>query len=208
MSAPAPHLPRRRFIGRALAALAAGAWLGRGERAAEAGSDQPYLGEIRMFAGDFAPVGFALCDGQLLSVDEYPELSNLLGTRYGGDGQVFFAVPDLRGRAPVHRGAGPGLPSRNLGDVDGAETVTLSVNQIPAHGHATGASSTGGTSSNPAGNVPAVDAAGAPRYGASPNVNLAPGALALAGGSQPHSNMQPYLALNFIIALFGTIPTE
>lgn len=208
MSAPAPSLPRRRFIGRALAALGAGAWLGRGERIAEAGSDQPYLGEIRMFAGDFAPVGFALCDGQLLPVDEYPDLFNLLGTRYGGDGQVLFALPDLRGRAPVHMGAGPGLPTRNLGDADGAETVTLTVSQMPAHGHTAGASTAGGNLDNPAGNVPAIDAAGAPRYGASPNTNLASGALGVAGGSQPHSNMQPYLALNFIIALSGVIPTE
>jgi microcystin-dependent protein len=207
MSVPTTIVPRRRFIGRALAALAAGAWLGRGERTAEAGSDQPYLGEIRMFAGDFAPMGWAFCDGQLLSVDEYPELFALLQTRYGGDGQFTFAVPDLRGRAPVHMGTGPGLPTRNLGDVDGVETVTLTVSQIPAHSHATGASSTGGTLSSPTGGVPAIDASGAPRYGASPNSTLASGALLLSGGSQPHSNMQPYLALNFIIALFGVIPT-
>ena len=208
MSEPTPAIPRRRFLGRALAVLGTGAWLGRGERVAADGADGPYLGEIRMFAGDFAPVGFASCDGQLLSVEEYPELFALLGTRYGGDGQVSFAVPDLRGRAPVHMGTGPGLPVRNLGDVDGVETVTLTVGQMPAHGHVAGASSTGGNLIGPAGNVPALDGAGSPRYGASPNVTLASGALVAAGGSQPHSNMQPYLALNFIIALFGVVPTE
>lgn len=208
MSVLATTSSRRSFIRRTLGALAVGAWLGRGEKAVAGGSDQPYLGEIRMFAGDFAPAGWAFCDGRLLAVDEYPELFDLLGARYGGDGQVLFAVPDLRGRAPVHMGTGPGLPVRNLGDVDGVETVTLTVSQMPAHSHSAGASSTGGNLNNPAGNVPAIDAAGAPRYGASPDTTLASGALVVAGGSQPHTNMQPYLALNFIIALFGFIPTE
>jgi microcystin-dependent protein len=200
-------LPRRRFLGRALAALATGAWLGRGERAAEAQTDQPYVGEIKMFAGTFAPAGWMFCEGQLLSISENETLFNLIGTTYGGDGQSTFALPDLRGRAPVHQGQGSGLSNWVIGQAQGVENVTLIVNQIPAHSHAAGASTANGDSDSPAGRVPARSAAGAPQYGTTMDASLAPGAVIAAGGSSPHNNMQPYLCINFIISLYGVYPS-
>ena len=209
MTADRP-LPRRHFLGRALAALATGAWFGRVVRPepAEGGSfDSPYTGEIRMFAGWYAPAGWAFCDGQLLSVDDFSGLYSLIGTTYGGDGVVTFALPDLRGRAPIHYGLGPGLSNRTQGEAGGNESVTLTVSQIPAHSHVAGAGSANGTSDSPAGLAPARSAAGVPQYGTTANATFASGALLATGGSQPHDNHQPYVGINFIICLDGTFPS-
>jgi microcystin-dependent protein len=212
MTTPAAPLPRRRFIGRALAALAGGAWFGRtvqvgDAEAAPQGGDQPYISEIRMFAGDFAPLGWAFCEGQFLSISQYEALFQLIGTTYGGDGQVTFALPDLRGRAPVHMGQGPGLSPYSLGQVGGVEQLTLTVPELPAHSHAAGASNANGTSDDPTGRVPARNAAGVPQYGTTVDANLAPGAMLPTGGSSPHGNMQPYLCIHYIICLEGIFPT-
>jgi microcystin-dependent protein len=205
-------LPRRRFLGRALAAMAAGTWLGRAVRPAPVEAapqqDAPYIAEIRMFAGNFAPLGWAFCNGQLLAISQNDALFSLIGTTYGGDGFTTFALPDLRGRAPVHMGQGPGLQNFVLGQQGGAEVVTLNVAQLPIHSHVAGASSANGSSDGPAGGVPARNAAGAPQYGTPPNTNMAAAALQSTGGTQPHTNMQPCLAINFIICLEGIYPSQ
>lgn len=199
-------LERRDFLGRALAALS-GVWLARGlaSRKADAApmQDLPYVGEIRMFAGNFAPVGWAFCNGSLLPISENETLFQIIGTTYGGDGQTTFALPDLRSRAPVHVGT-----SWVLGQSGGVENVTLTANQIPAHGHPAAAYSLPGDASDPAGRVPARNAAGTPHYDGAIDTMLAAGALQGAGGSQPHTNMQPYVGINFIISLFGVFPAQ
>ena len=161
---------------------------------------QPYVGEIRMFAGNFAPAGWMFCEGQLLPISEYETLFNLIGTTYGGDGQSTFGLPDLRGRIPVHFGNG-----FILAETGGAETVTLTVAQIPAHSHPFLATSSQATDSNPAGKTPANSAsATASPYGTdAPRTNLAAASIGSVGGSQPHGNFQPYLCIDFIISLFG-----
>ncbi len=163
---------------------------------------QPYVGEIRMFAGNFAPAGWMFCEGQLLPISENETLFQLIGTTYGGDGESTFALPDLRGRIPIHQGNGS-----ILAETGGAEEVTLTINQIPAHNHAMLVSDDIPTLSNPAGNVPGQAAAKFYRAGA-PTISLAAGALSTVGGSQPHTNFQPYLCINFIISLFGIFPTQ
>jgi microcystin-dependent protein len=161
----------------------------------------PFVGEIRMFAGNFAPVGWAFCDGSLLSISQNPTLFQLIGTTYGGDGQTTFALPDLRSRVPVH--VGPGFA---LGQTGGEETVTLTVSQLPAHSHVPQANGNAGTQSSPAGGV---WAGGVSRYtNTAPSVGMAPAALGAAGGSQPHDNMVPFLVINFILSLFGTFPSQ
>jgi microcystin-dependent protein len=161
----------------------------------------PYIGEIRMFAGNFAPAGWAFCDGSLLDIASNDTLFNLIGTTYGGDGQGTFALPDLRSRVPVH--AGPGFP---LAQTGGEETVTLTLGQTPAHIHVPQASSSPGTQAGPGGGVWAQSAAG--QFSAAvPSVSMAAGALGLTGGSQPHDNMAPFLAVNFILSLFGIFPS-
>ena len=169
---------------------------------------QPYVGEIRMFAGNFAPAGWVFCDGQLLPISENETLFNLIGTTYGGDGQSTFAVPDLRGRIPIHAGTGPGLSSRILASSGGAEEVTLTVNQIPAHSHVVLASGAAASSGNPSGNVSATTSPTnvySTSLQTAQNMNNA--AIAPAGGSQPHSNLMPALCVNFIISLFGIFPS-
>lgn len=163
---------------------------------------QPYVGEIRMFAGNFAPAGWMFCEGQLLPISENETLFQLIGTNYGGDGQSTFALPDLRGRIPIHQGNGS-----ILAEIGGAEEVTLTINQIPAHNHAMLVSDDIPTLSNPANNVPGQAAAKFYRAG-SPTISLAAGAISMVGGSQPHSNFQPYLCINFIISLFGIFPSQ
>jgi len=166
----------------------------------------PFIGEIRLFGGNFAPLGWAFCNGQLLPISENDALFGLLGTTYGGDGQTTFAMPDLRGRVPVHQGPGPGLSSRQIGETTGTETVTLSTQQLPAHSHAPAANDGAGTQSNPAGQV---WAAGVKAFAAGPvDSNLGGSGLAPAGGSQPHDNMLPFQAVNFIIALEGIFPPQ
>ena len=168
----------------------------------------PYIGEIRMFAGSFAPVGWALCEGQLLPISENDALFTLIGTIYGGDGQETFGLPDLRGRAPIHHGDGPGLVNRTIGERAGVETVTLTTQQIPAHNHALLARAAGGKSATPSGNVLASAPATSLYTRDTPSAQLAANLVDPAGGSQPHENMPPYLTINFIISLFGIFPSQ
>ncbi len=162
---------------------------------------QPYVGEIRMFAGNFAPAGWMFCEGQLLPISENETLFNLIGTTYGGDGQSTFALPDLRGRVPIHQGNG-----FILAETGGSESVTLTVNQLPAHRHPLIASTaTGGP--NPAGAVLATSTA-VDVYRESTAANaMAAASIGPVGGSQPHTNFQPYLCVDFIISLFGIFPS-
>lgn len=168
----------------------------------------PYLGEIRIFAGNFAPLGWAFCNGQLLSIAQNDALFALIGTTYGGDGQQTFALPNLQSRVPVHQGQGPGLSPRTIGQMAGEESVTLTVPQMPAHSHAAQADANAGTLTSPAGNVWAGANASQFAPPASANTTLAPGALGNTGGSQPHDNMAPFLTVNFIISLVGIFPTQ
>lgn len=163
---------------------------------------QPYVGEIRMFAGNFAPAGWMFCEGQLLPISEYETLFNLIGTTYGGDGQSTFALPDLRGRIPLHMGNG-----FTLAETGGVETVTLTVSQIPAHSHPMLASLDIPNQTSPATNVTGQAADKIYRLG-NPTVTLNPGSMTSTGGSQPHNNFQPYLCVDFIISLFGIFPSQ
>jgi microcystin-dependent protein len=162
---------------------------------------QPYVGEIKMFAGNFAPAGWMFCEGQLLPISENETLFNLIGTTYGGDGQSTFALPDLRGRIPIHQGNG-----FVLAETGGVEEVTLTVSQIPAHSHPLLASADIPTQNNPANNLTGQAAGKLYRTG-SPSVYLNPQTVLAAGGSQPHNNFQPYLCVSFIISLFGIFPS-
>ena len=162
---------------------------------------QPYVGEIRMFGGNFAPAGWMFCEGQLLPISEYETLFNLIGTTYGGDGQSTFALPDLRGRLPVHQGNG-----FIMAETGGAEEITLTVNQIPSHTHPLLASNDIPALSNPTNNVTGQAAAKFYRTG-NASVTMNPAAVGNTGGNQPHSNFQPYLCVDFIISLFGIFPS-
>ena len=165
---------------------------------------QPYVGEIRMFAGNFAPAGWMFCEGQLLPISENETLFQLIGTTYGGDGQSTFALPDLRGRIPIHQGNG-----FILAENGGAEEITLTINQIPAHSHVMLASNNIANGVSPTGQVVATstEVTVTPYGSDNPQTNLAPQALSAVGGSQPHTNFQPYLCVNFIISLFGIFPS-
>lgn len=167
----------------------------------------PFIGEIRLFAGNFAPRDWAFCDGQLMSIAQNTALFSLLGTTYGGNGQTTFALPDLRGRVPVHQFQGPGLSNRDLGEVSGSETVTLLSTQMPAHSHAFRASTTAATGSTPVGALLGATTVNSYDNSAA-GVAMAAGAVGNTGGSQPHDNMAPTLALNYIIALFGIFPSR
>jgi microcystin-dependent protein len=164
---------------------------------------QPYVGEIRMFAGNFAPAGWMFCEGQLLPISEYETLFNLIGTTYGGDGQSTFALPDVRGRVPLHFGNG-----FTLAETGGVETVTLTVSQIPAHSHPLLATSSTATQQNVANNLLAEATLFNPYINVTPNAPMAPQAVTSTGGSQPHNNFQPYLCVDFIISLFGIFPSQ
>lgn len=168
---------------------------------------QPYIGEIRMFAGNFAPVGWAFCDGQLLPISENDTLFNLIGTTYGGDGQNTFALPNLCGRLPLHQGTGPSGVTHILGEFAGVESVTLTTQQIPNHTHALIASTDGANTPNPGTNLLSEPITATPYYQDVPATPLSAQAIAPIGGSQPHENMQPYLAVSFIISLFGIYPS-
>jgi microcystin-dependent protein len=160
----------------------------------------PFIGEIRMFGGNFAPVGWLLCQGQTLPIALYDTLFNLIGTTYGGDGQETFQLPNLQSRLPVHQGSG-----YVLGQTGGAETVTLTPQQMPLHSHAATAATSGAGAAGPAGNV--WRDFGRPVYStAAPNAAMNAGALQAAGGGQPHDNLPPYLVINFIIATEGIYP--
>ena len=167
----------------------------------------PFIGEIRMFGGSFAPAGWAFCAGQLLPISENDALFVLLGTTYGGDGQETFALPNLQSRVPLHMGTGSG-GTYVLGEQGGVESVTLTSNQIPVHSHPIVASKDLASAPDPLGNVLAQSrTAGIDLYiEGNPNVNLAATTATPIGGSQPHDNLQPYLAISFIISLFGIFP--
>jgi microcystin-dependent protein len=166
---------------------------------------EPFLAEIRPFAGNFAPRGWALCNGQLLPIAQYTALFSLLGTTYGGDGKVTFGLPNLQANAPMHWGDGPGLTPRQIGEIGGSSTVTLTTNELAGHSHALMASQSTASSTSPKDNV----LGDAPLYAAPPLALVMSGqAVAPAGGSQPHENMQPYLGLTFIIALEGIFPAR
>lgn len=168
---------------------------------------QPYVGEIRMFAGNFAPAGWMLCQGQLLPISENDALFTLIGTTYGGDGQTTFALPDLRGRIPLHMGQGPGTSSFVIGQQGGVETVTLTVNQLPQHTHPLQASTNLANTGTPTDKVLGVTAAFDAYIDDTPLVNMNAASFGSTGGSQPHDNMQPFLCINYIISLFGIFPS-
>ena len=171
---------------------------------------QPYLGEIRLFAGNFAPAGWAFCAGQLVAISDYDTLFNLIGTTYGGDGQSTFALPDLQGRIPLHFGQGLGLNNYVLGETGGVEQVTLTTSQIPAHTHTWPAvvSPPAATNLSPVpGNALAQSTVKTYKPGTG-TVNMAADMVQAAGGSQPHNNMMPYVVLNYIISLFGIFPSQ
>ncbi len=173
----------------------------------------PFIGEIRMFASYFAPRGWALCDGQLLSIPQHDALFSLLGITYGGDGRTNFGLPDLRGRMPIHKGTGSGLSSRSWGERGGAETATVSIAQLPSHSHAHHGAVQKAGRSDPsdalrASYVGPTD--GIPAFGNldDPPVPMADDTITSAGGGQAHANVQPFLCVNFIIALVGIFPSR
>ena len=185
---------------------------------------QPYVGEIRLFAGTFAPAGWAFCDGQLLPISENETLFQLIGTTYGGDGQSTFALPNMQGRLPVHFGNGPSGTNYQLAEMGGTESVTLTIQQIPSHNHparcrdAAGASTadplnaTWTHSDSPQYNNPSIQASPGPppiAAGQPPNASMGnpPIQSSVEGGSQPHDNMIPFLCINYIISLFGLFPS-
>jgi microcystin-dependent protein len=164
----------------------------------------PYVGEIRLVGFNFAPLGWAMCDGQILAIAQNDVLFQLLGTTYGGDGVSTFALPDLRGRIPIHMGQGPGTSSYVLGETGGTETVTLASSQLPSHTH-TVAAAAGGNDSSASSDMPA--SGGPDLYaraaGGAPSMSVMP-----TGGNQPHDNMAPFVAMNFVIALNGVFPSS
>lgn len=164
---------------------------------------QPYVGEIRMFAGNFAPAGWQFCQGEELPISEYETLFQLIGTTYGGDGQSTFALPDLRGRVPIHTGNG-----FVLAETGGVEEVTLTINQIPSHNHALIATTSLADTSSPANANFSTNPPGSKMFSsANPSTALAGQTITAIGGNQPHTNFQPYLCVNFIISLFGIFPS-
>ncbi|MEM9553805.1 MAG: tail fiber protein [Acidobacteriota bacterium] len=169
---------------------------------------EPFVGEVRMFAGNFAPRGWAFCDGQLLAVSQNDALFSLLGTIYGGDGRTTFGLPDLRGRVPIHAGSGPGLSPRRLGAKAGAENVTLTVNQLPSHTHAMQASNQLANNLDPVGRALAPTAFGDVYTPDLAPENMNSQSITNVGGSRSHTNLQPFLCIHFIIALFGIYPSR
>jgi microcystin-dependent protein len=170
---------------------------------------QPYVGEIRMFGGSFAPAGWQFCDGSLLPISEFETLFNLIGTTYGGDGQETFGLPDLQGRMPIHFGQGPGITQNyQQGEKGGTESVTLTVNQLPVHTHALLASNDPANATGPGGNVLSNPFNTFPYFPAGGSLQLNAQTLAPQGGSQPHDNMMPFLCISYIISLFGIFPHQ
>ena len=169
---------------------------------------EPFVGEIRMFAGNFAPRGWAFCDGQLLAVSQNDALFSLLGTIYGGDGRTTFGLPDLRGRVPLHAGQGPGLSNRRLGAKAGTEHETLTVNQLPSHNHTLQASGQNATIAPPSNRVVGTQTQIDLFRSLAPDNNMASNSITNVGGSQSHTNLMPFLCVNFIIALVGIYPSR
>ncbi len=169
----------------------------------------PFVAEIRIFPFNFPPKGWAFCDGQILPLSQNTALFSLLGTTYGGDGKSNFALPNLQGLSPMHPGQGPGLSLHDLGETGGSDTVTLLESEIPAHSHSVNASSSGGSSNDPTNNVWAatlIGRQGQNSYSNTGGTTMSGTAIGPAGGDQPHNNLQPYLTLNFCIALQGVYP--
>jgi microcystin-dependent protein len=167
----------------------------------------PFIGEIRMFGGNFAPAGWAFCDGQPIPISENDALFTLIGTTYGGDGEETFNLPNLQSRVPMHAGTGPDGVTYDLGEQAGVEQVTLTVQQIPIHTHPLLGSNSTATTQSPGGNV-AAQGVGQIYTSADSPIQLSPQSVAPTGGSQPHDNLQPYLCVNFIISLFGEFPHQ
>lgn len=168
---------------------------------------EPFVGEIRMFGGNFAPRGWAYCDGQLLSISQNDALFSLLGTVYGGDGRTTFGLPDMRGRVPIHQGSGAGLSPRRLGATGGAESVILTANQVADHTHTISATTNSASDTLPTNKTLAT--AGANIYGSGTQSTLADSAVGNSpGSSQSHTNLMPTMCVNFIIALFGIYPSR
>lgn len=165
---------------------------------------QPFIGEIRMFAGDFAPAGWAFCEGQLLAIADNPGFFMVIGTTYGGDGVTTFALPDLRGRLPIHMGTGQS--AYTIGQQGGVETVTLTTSQIPAHAHPFQATTNEADSNSPNNNLLAQPPVMLEYFASAPTSPLSSSSIGATGGSQPHNNLQPFLCVNFIISLFGIAP--
>lgn len=214
---------RRRFLAKALGVLAGTSLIGGVTRAfaqigqktiADTGgqkqvaSADPYVGEIMMFAGNFAPFGWAYCDGSLIPISSNTALFSLIGTYYGGNGVSNFALPDFRGRVPVGYGSGPGLSSYEFGQSGGEEKHTLQTDEMPSHNHAAYADVSNGTSPSPSNNLPAVNNEGIEHYGSTQNGAMNANAIGATGGSQPHNNIQPYLSVSFCIATSGTYPSR
>ena len=170
----------------------------------------PFLGEIRMFGGTFAPIGWALCDGQLINVRDNEALFSVIGSTYGGDGRTTFGLPDLRGRLPIHQGSGLALTPRTLGSQGGAETVAVSTSQLPSHNHGGyHASSNTGTTSNPSGQMICESPSVTYYRAQAQNVDIAStSATSSAGGGGAHNNVMPFAVINFIICLTGIIPSQ
>jgi microcystin-dependent protein len=169
---------------------------------------EPFVGEIRMFGGSFAPAGWAFCNGATIPISENDTLFTLIGTTYGGDGQETFQLPDLQGRVPMHQGTGKDGVTYTIGEKSGTESVTLSTNQIPIHTHPMLGSTSIANDPNPTNNVVAESSLMTTYIAANPAVAMAPASITPVGGSQPHENMQPYLCITFIISLFGVFPTQ
>ena len=178
-----------------------------GASVVNAGND-PFIGEVQWFAGNFAPRGWALCDGQLLPINNHQSLFSILGTTYGGDGRTTFALPDVRGRVMIHEGNGPGLTERRLGAKTGAETETLTVDQMPDHTHTLRASGGDANSRTPTNNLLSSPARTRIYDSGNTNTNMDETSITPTGGSTSHNNMQPYTTLNCIIALVGTFPSR
>jgi microcystin-dependent protein len=169
---------------------------------------QPYVGEIRMFAGNFAPAGWALCDGTPMAISENETLFQLIGTTYGGDGQETFNLPNLASRVPIHMGTSPGGVTYQIGEMAGTEQETLTVQQIPNHTHPFTVSNTPAQANNPSGNLYAQSTQTNLYLQDQTNVSMNAASIGPQGGSQPHENTQPFLCINFIISLFGIFPSQ
>lgn len=176
--------------------------------AAHAQGEDPFIGQILIVSFNFAPKGWAMCNGQLLPINQNQALFSLLGTTFGGDGRQTFALPDLRGRVPIHQGSLSGGSDYGLGEIGGEETVTLTINQMPAHTHGLMAYGGGGTTANPTGAAWAAQSRLNVFSSAVPSGAMGAGSIATAGGSQPHENRSPYLVVNYVIALEGIYPSQ